>query len=1082
MTAARGASAPTSAPASPRPPASAPRGDGHTPRHLAEKILAGRDALQGERKQVTVLFADVVGSTELIRDRDPEEAQKLLDGAVQQMMAAVHRYEGTVSRLMGDGLMAMFGAPVAHEDHAVRACYATLAMLESVREFAAEALRTHAATIQVRVGLNSGEVIVRLISDDLHMDYTAMGQTVHLASRMETLAAPNTALLTPSTLALAEAYVETRPLGPREVRGLDRPVEVAELLGAGVARTRLEAAVARGLTRFVGRDDERASISRALARARAGQGQVVALVGEPGVGKSRLVWETNRAAEADGWTVLQAGAVSHGTAVPYLPILDLLRSYCRIEPTDRAELVVEKVGQRLLALDPVLLSALPPLLALLAVPVEDAAWRALDPAGRRRATLDALVQLLLRESRERPLLLVVEDLHWLDSESQALLDALVESLPTARIVLLVNYRPEYTHAWGNKSTYRQLRVEALGGAGADQLLSALLGGEAAVAPLKPLLIARTEGNPFFLEESVRSLVETGVLHGERGAYQLARPVDTIRVPVTVQAVLAARIDRLPPEQKRLLQTAAVIGKDVPYPLLQAIAETPDDALRSSLAQLQAGELIYPVTLFPEPEYTFKHALTHDVAYGSLLQDRRKSLHADIVAALERLYPDRLDEHVEQLAHHALRADDWPRAVTYARAAGQKALARSAYREGIRWLEQAYEVLPRLPDSVETRELGVDLRLDLRHALSPLSAHEPIMKYLREAESIATSLDDLGRLAAVYAVMCHHLRNQSQHVAVLAIAVRALDLAAGLGHDMLEAFIRFQIGMAHFTMGSFPESAASFRAAVSRLDTLPPVDGFGLNRASVLPALSTLGSVLAELGDFDDAIVFGEDGLRAAELTHDAARIASNATILGRIFQMRGDLERGRPPLERSLSVARAAGISNPLVWSMANLGALDVKAGRPESGVQRLKEGIRLAHATGDIMGLAERLTWLAEGYLASDRIDDARRTATEALDRAGAHQERASQAAALRMLGDIATQAGAPDAESRYHDALSLAEELGMRPLQAHCHLGLGKLYRQLERIDEARAELTTAVAMLREMGMALWLPDAEAALASLT
>jgi class 3 adenylate cyclase len=438
------------------PPAqseSAPPPQSYTPRHLAEKILASRAGLEGERKQVTVLFADVVGSTELIQGRDPEEAQALLDGVVRVMMDAIHRYEGTVSRLMGDGLMAMFGAPIAHEDHAARACYAALAMLEAVRTYAEDVRRAHGTAIQIRVGLNSGEVVVRLISDDLHMDYTAMGESVHLASRMEGLADAGSALLTRDTLALAEGYIEVRPLGPTAVRGLDRPVEAYELVHAGPARTRLQASSGRGLTPFVGRQEERAALDRALTQARAGQGQVAALVAEAGVGKSRLVWETIRADGARGWRVLQTGAVSYGQSAAWLPVVDLLRGYFGIENYDHAA-IRDKTVAGLRGLDQALEDALAALLSLLDVPVEDAAWSQRDPAQRRRATLRAVQQLLLRESQRQPLLLVVEDLHWIDSETQALLDALVESLPTARILLLVNYRPEYTHGWGSKTYVR----------------------------------------------------------------------------------------------------------------------------------------------------------------------------------------------------------------------------------------------------------------------------------------------------------------------------------------------------------------------------------------------------------------------------------------------------------------------------------------------------------------------------------------------------------------------------------------------------------------------------------------------------
>ena len=692
-------------------PTASPSPETYTPKHLAEKILASRAGLEGERKQVTILFADMVGSTALIQGRDDEDAQRLLDAAVQRMVDAVHRYEGTVSRRMGDGLMAMFGAPVAHEDHAVRACYAALAMLEAARAYADEARRAHGAAIQIRVGLNSGGVIVRLISNDRHLDYTAMGETVHLASRMEQLATPDSILISPATRTLVEGFVEVQPLGPRDIKGFERPVEVHWLVGAGPARTRLQATSARGLTPFVGRDEEQAAIERALARSQAGQGQVVALIAEPGVGKSRLVWEATRSELASATRVLQTGAVSYGQTMTWLPVIDLLRAYFQIDSRDDHAVMREKVGAGLRALDPALEPAQSALLSLLDVPIEDAAWTQRDPAQRRRATHMAVQQLLLRESQRQPLLLVFEDLHWIDSETQALLDSLVESLPTAHILLLVNYRPEYTHGWGSKTYYTQLRLDPLGEHGAGALLDALLGSDPTVQPLTSLLIQRTVGTPLFLEESVRALVETGALAGERGAYRLTRPVAEIRVPATVQTVLAARIDRLPAEEKRLLQMGAVIGKDVPFVLLRGIAERPEAELQASLSRLQAAEMLYPTTLFPELELTFKHALTHDVAYDSLLQERRKSLHARIVMAIEAEYGDRLDEHVERLAHHAYHGQLWGQAVTYARQAGQRAAARSAYREAATACEQALAALDRLPATRERLEQGIDLRFD-----------------------------------------------------------------------------------------------------------------------------------------------------------------------------------------------------------------------------------------------------------------------------------------------------------------------------------------------------------------------------------
>ena len=595
--------------------------DAYTPKHLAERIIHSKAALAGERKQVTVLFADLKGSMELLADRGPEEARKLLDPVLERMIEAVHRYEGTVNQVMGDGIMALFGAPLAHEDHAIRACYAALRMQESIAQYAEEVFRSHGVPIQIRVGINSGDVLVRAIDSDLHMDYTAVGQTTHLASRMEQMATPGTILLAPATLQLAEGYVQVTARGPVAVKGLPGPIEIFVLTGASAQRSRLHVAAARGLTRFIGRDAEIEQIRRDLDLARAGRGQLVVIVGEPGVGKSRLVYEFTHSHRTQDWLVLEAGSVSYGKATSYLPVIDLLKAYFKIHERETHREIREKVTGKLLTLDRALEPTLPALLALLDVQVEDASWQALDPAQRRQRMLNAVKNLLLRESQNQPLLVVFEDLHWIDAETQALLDSLVESLPPARLLLLVNYRPEYQHGWGRKTYYSQLRLDALPPESAGALLSALLGDDPTLEPVKRLLVRR--GNPFFVEESIRTLVETRTLAGERGAYRLNRPVQAIEVPATVQVILAARIDRLSADDKELLQTASVIGKDVPFVLLRAVAELPEDTVRRGLADLQTAEFLYETQLFPDPEYTFKHALTHEVAYGTLPRNGEK---------------------------------------------------------------------------------------------------------------------------------------------------------------------------------------------------------------------------------------------------------------------------------------------------------------------------------------------------------------------------------------------------------------------------------------------------------------------------
>jgi class 3 adenylate cyclase len=706
--------------ASPFVPASSPVPDQgrapltYTPPYLAEKILTSRSAVEGERKQVTVLFADIKDSTECIKDLDPEAAQQLLDPALHTMMEAVHRFEGTVNQVLGDGIMALFGAPIAHEDHALRACYATLTMQTAMREHTEAVRHAHGIEMRIRVGLNSGEVVVRAIGNDLHMDYSAVGQTTHLAARMEQLATPGTIRLTAATLRLVEGLVRVHALGPIPVKGMTEPVEVFELVGASALR-RLQAAVARGLTRFVGREAEIAVLRQALARAGAGHGQIVAVVGEAGVGKSRLVYECVHAHFTQGWRVLESASVSYGKATSYFPVVDLLKRYAHVEDADEPRTMRAKVTGQVLTLDETLQGTVPALLWLLDVLPDVSPFRTLEPPRRRQRTLEALKRVLLRESQVQPVLLVFEDLHWIDAETQALLDSLSESLPTARLLLLVNYRPEYQHGWGSKTYDTQLRLDPLPPASAEAFLDALLGQDPSLAPLNGVLIARTEGNPFFLEESVRTLVEIGVLVGEPGAYRLAQSLPTIEVPATVQAVLAARIDRLPPEEKRLLQAAAVIGTEVPLPLLQAIAELPEAALHRGLAHLQGTEFLYETRLFPERAYTFKHALTQQVAYQSLLASTRQRYHQQLARALEA-HPETAETQPELLAHHYTEAGLAAQAVGYWQRAGERSNARSAYVEAVVHLTKGLEVLQTLPDTPARAQRELEMQLALGQAL------------------------------------------------------------------------------------------------------------------------------------------------------------------------------------------------------------------------------------------------------------------------------------------------------------------------------------------------------------------------------
>jgi class 3 adenylate cyclase/tetratricopeptide (TPR) repeat protein len=1069
--------------AAPAPPTAPPRlasPESYTPKHLAEKILTSKGALEGERKQVTVLFADLKGSTELLADRDPEEARKLLDPVLERMMEAVHHYEGTVNQVMGDGIMALFGAPIGHEDHAVRACYAALRMQRRVNLYADDVQQQGGTPVQIRVGVNSGEVVVRTIGSDLHMDYTAVGQTTHLAARMEQMAKPGSALVTGDTLKLAEGYVQVRPLGAVPVKGIEKATPVYELTGTVPARSRLQASAGRGLSRFVGRDRELEQLGQALARAAAGHGQAVAVVGEAGVGKSRLAWELTRSHRTHGWLVLESGSVSYGKATPYLPVIELLKGYCRIQERDEPREVRERVAGKLLTLDRALEPLLTPLLALLDVPVDDAAWEALDRSHRRQRTLDAVKQLLLRESQVQPLLVLFEDLHWIDAETQAFLDGLVESLPTARMLLLVSYRPEYEHAWGRKSYYVQLRIDPLPPEGAGALLQALLGEDRTVEPLKQVLIARTEGNPFFLEESVRTLVETQVLVGERGAYRVTKTPDAWQIPATVQAILTARIDRLAPEDKRLLQAASVIGKDVPFALLQAIAEVPESTLRRSLGHLQAAEFLYETSLFPDLEYTFRHALTHDVAYGGLLQDRRRALHARIVAAIEALHAGRLTEHIERLADHALRGELWDKAVTYLRQAGAKAFARSANREAVASFEQALTVLSRVAETREALEQGVDVRLALRNALWPLGHFETGIGHLRDAERLAEKLSDQRRLGWIAAYLAEHTRQTGHAAAAPAFAERALVIAEGLGDLTLRVAANYYLGTAYFVAGDYRRTDAFFTRILQLLEGDRFRERCGLAGFPVVMSRMFWTLALAERGEFDRALVEAEEGVRLAEALDHPYSLACALRGLGRPYGAMGDLDRAIRLTERGLALSRERHL--PQIWPEVadQLGYAYALSGRVVEGVRLLEEALAALESMGMYQWRTPLIAHLGEAYLLASRPEDAFTIAERGLALSRERGHRGSEAWTLRALGEIAFHGDPPDvvtAEAHYRTAVALASELGMRPLVAHCHLGLGRLHRRAGDRAKAEQHVTTASAMYGEMGMTFWLERAEAA-----
>jgi class 3 adenylate cyclase/tetratricopeptide (TPR) repeat protein len=1071
---------PLAGPPGAQPPFASP--EAYTPKQLAERIPTSEAAPEGERKQVTVLFADVKDSMELLADRDPEEARKILDPVLERMMEAVHRYEGTVNQVMGDGIMALFGAPLAHEDHAVRACYAALRMQQSVKKYAEEVRRSHAAMVKIRVGLNSGEVVVRTSSSDLHKHYSAVGQTTHLAAWMEQLARPGTVRLTEHTCRLVEGLVQVTSLGTMPVKGVAAPINIFELTGPGAGRTRLKAAATRGLTRFVGRNAEIAALQHALDRAGGGYGQMVAVIAEPGVGKSRLVWELTHSERVQQWRVLEGDAASHEKATPYLPVIELFQAYFQIEDQDEAASIREKVTSKLMALDEALMPDVVVFLGLLDVPVDDPQWQALDPAQRRRRTLDACRRLLLRESRVRPLLIVFENLHWIDSETQAMLDTLVESLPAESLLLVVTYRPEYQHGWGGKTYYTDLRLDPLPPKSADELLTALLGSDPQLESLKRVLIERTEGNPFFLEESARTLVETGALAGDRGAYCLTTSTDTLTMPATIHSVLAARIDRLPAEDKRLLQAAAVIGKDVPIRLLEAVAEVSDETLGRLLSNLRAAEFLYETRLFPEVEYTFKHALTHDVAYGGILQSRRRALHGRIVETIETLYSERLAEQVDRLAHHAVRGEAWDKAVLYLRQAADKAAGRSAHRAAVRYVEEALVALTRVSPTPETTAQAIDLRFAIRNWLFALGEHAQIRAHLEEAQGLAQASEDVGRLAWTSVYMSNYFWREGDPEEAIALARRALAIADERHDAPLRVTANLRLGQAYHGRGDYRRATGYVRENVVALEGDFNLALFGL---AGLPSVFSRGFLvwsLAELGEFREGLALGEEAIRIADASQQMYSRAMAHFVLGFLHLQQGEPKRAASTLERGLAIQQSGEILALRAMLLAGLGHTCTLSGRSGEAVSLLEQSVEPSVFVRSPQHPFPFM-FLGKAYLEAGRIEQSLAAASRCLELCRTRRDRGGQAWSLSLLAEIGLRLEPLDAErvlERWREAMALATELGMRPLISHCHLGLTTLYRRTGKTEQAHEHLTTATTMYREMDMRFWVEKAEAEMRS--
>lgn len=1042
-----------------------------TPQYLAERIVSAGRSSVSENKIATVLFADVAGSTALIRDLNAEDADRILAPTVEIMARVVHRYEGAV-REEGDGIMASFGAPIAHEDHAVRACNAALEIQEAIRRHAADVRRDFGRLLQVRIGVNSGPVVVRVEGQEGDfIDLRMQGTPINVASRLEKLAAPGSILLARETFALAEGFIRTGPFETVTVKGIDQRLEVCELHGVNT-RMRIHARAARGLSKFVGREDELKQLARAAAQARSGHGQVVALVGEPGVGKSRVFLEFARSPRMQGWLVLEASSVSYGRATSYLPLVDLLSRYFEVQARDDEHQIRERIVRKLSALgEPWLLAQAPVFLGTLGMGANEEAWTDLTPSDRQTLIFDAVRRLLIRESQIQPLALTFEDLHWIDPETQTFLDALVESISAARVLMLVNYRPEYRLRWAAKGHFSQIRIDPLPPPTADELLEVLLGPHAELGPMKQELIRVTEGNPLFLEESVRNLIEKGVLSSRAGQWHQVRDLpEHDRVPPRIDALVAERIDRLQPHLKQTLQCAAVLGNDIPRALLEAVNDLKGHALDRAIWELQVADFLYEKALFPETEYSFKHSMTREVAYQHLLTDRRMELHAGAARALESLAAERLEEHVERLADHAEKGGLWDKALEYLRRSGAKAYSLYANEQAAKFFRQALEVLGRLPDGRAKLELAVDLRFDLRNALLGLGATDEILRCLTEVRPLLEALGDKARKARYAAFRCNYHFLAAEQREAIRFGSEGLNDARDCGDRLVQGELLYRVGQSHLALGET-------RTAIARLEeSLKITDERTRGRYDlvVLPAVvgrTWLVQALVECGEFADGMRRAAEAVRIAESEHPPS-LALGWLATGHLLLRKGEF------LGAVNALKLALGLCDKYKWSLrvwrprvlSTLGVAHARSGDTADGLELARQAVNDAEQMRLNYDRPLLLVRLGQASLIAGHADKALQLGEQAVRIAQSHEAKCDEAWARFLIARSCWAANPPKLEesaSQLESALRLAGACEARPLIAFCNTALSAVRGRLGDQVSAQQLAAAAAASYKELDL---------------
>jgi predicted ATPase/class 3 adenylate cyclase len=1041
----------------------------YTPAYLIEKILTTRSALEGERKLVTVLFADVADSSALAQRIDPERLHGLMGEVLQLAAEAVHRYEGTVNQYLGDGLMALFGAPIALEDHPLRAVQAAIAIQETIRGYSLQFQREHGVEVSLRIGINTGSVVVGRIGDDLRMDYTAVGNTTHIAARVQAQAEPGAILMAEATHRFVEGYVLCEDLGRVEVRGQREPVAVYRVTGRRRWRSRLEMSAAHGLTQLAGRRRELALLHDCVRRAEAGYGQVVGVIGEPGVGKSRLLHELHTSLGDDRVEWLEGHCVSYGRTLPYGPILEILRVEFHIEEGDNPLQIQQKLRDAFRRLDASLDPLLPFLEAFFGLPGADDALRHLDRQHRRQQTLEAIRAVVAAASRHRPLVLVCENLHWIDQSSEDLLAFLAGSLSGLPILLLTTHRTGYTVRWADKPHYTQISLDGLVRTEIEDMLTALLGGLDLPQPFVRFICDKADGNPLFIEELTRALQERGLLIHDHGHLRLAGDA-ALEWPATIQDIIHARVDWLDEPVKETLRLAAVIGREFEFRLLARVSSRAPE-IAGHLEALKRLDVIHEARFFPQLEYRFKHAVIQDVVYKSLLASRRHALHGIVGRGLEDLYADQLEDQAVVLAHHYSDSDQPDHAIKYALLAGDRAARLYANAEAASYYDQALALARALTASSERQRIQIDACLKRAQVGTTREALEQDRDNLEQARTLAQTLEDAPRLARVLYWLGRLAYVRGAFQVATGFAEQSLAIADRLGDEDLAAAPVNLMGRSCYLTAEYARASALLVRSVEQMRALG-------NTTEEATAAGFAGVALAALGNFEQALRYANHGLHLAEGLGNPFVQAAAYNYRAVAYGHQGAGAEAIADCQEARRVAERAGDRFRIYLLQFYEGQAYLMIDDPRRARELLESSIALAKELGTTTLLAWGQGLLASALLALGEDSPVPALCEEAIRLAEDTRDRLANALAHRTLAEALARLASADVdrvERSLRDAIRIHQELGCRPELARSYAAYARLLKGWGRGDEARHYVGEAVDMFRQMGMPRDLARAE-------